>query len=121
MRGGLRMRSAWTETEPDTPEFVFVVSNKGIALLAAVDAGLLTLTEEGIDTEKFEKFWTEYQTKLDQQQRKQVEYFSGMLQQQREQSAKNGTENCRINLRTAISAFIGFLLGACIVNFLRLL
>ena len=115
------MRSAWTETEPETPQPAFVVSNKGIALLAAVDAGLLTLTEEGIDTEKFEKFWTEYQTQLDQQQRKQVEYFSGMLQQQRKQSAKNGTENCRINLRTAISAFIGFLLGACIVNFLHLL
>ena len=45
-----------------TPE-VFA-NEKGCALLAAIDAGLIPETEAGYDTAKFEKFWTLYITNL---------------------------------------------------------
>ena len=37
-----------------------VITEKGYALMAAIDAGLLEETEDGWNTEKFEKFWTQF-------------------------------------------------------------
>ena len=37
-----------------------VITEKGYALMAAIDAGLLEETEDGWNTEKFEKFWAQF-------------------------------------------------------------
>ena len=37
-----------------------VITEKGYALMAAIDAGLLEETEDGWNTEKFEKCWAQF-------------------------------------------------------------
>ena len=37
-----------------------VITEKGYALMAAIDAGLLEETEDGWNNEKFEKFWAQF-------------------------------------------------------------
>ena len=37
-----------------------VITEKGYALMAAIDAGLLEETEDGWNTEKFEKIWAQF-------------------------------------------------------------
>ena len=38
-----------------------VITNKGKAFLAAVEAGLIVETEDGLDISKFERFWELYE------------------------------------------------------------
>lgn len=41
------------------------ITPKGIALLAAIDAGMLDETEEGWDDSKFEVFWADYSARIE--------------------------------------------------------
>ena len=47
----------------ETPVFA---NEKGCALLAAIDAGIIPETESGYDTARFDKFWSLYLRNLAQ-------------------------------------------------------
>lgn len=99
----------------------YTVSEKGIALLAAIESGLLPMTEEGADDVLFNRFWDIYQKRLQREGGKKRDDLTRMLQQKCEQCAYNRAEYRTKNLRTAISAFLGYLLGAGVILALRLL
>ena len=98
------------------------VSDKGIALLAAIDAGLLPpQTEEGRDTSGFEKFWGIYSEKSLAYQ--EIKYLSGicrdvikMLDDERQCRAKD----CRNYLIAQSLTFLCLLLGTVIAGLLQL-
>ncbi len=98
------------------------VSDKGIALLAAIDAGLLPpQTEEGRDISGFEKFWEIYSVKSRASQEiKQLTDICcdviKMFNDERQRRAKD----CRNYLIAQGLTFLCMTLGAVITALLKL-
>lgn len=98
------------------------VSDKGIALLAAIDAGLLPpQTEEGRDISGFEKFWEIYSVKSRASQEiKQLTDICcdviKMFSDERQRRAKD----CRNYLIAQSLTFLCMTLGAVITALLKL-
>lgn len=102
----------------------YFATDKGCALLAAIDAGLIPKTEGGRDVETFEKFWEIYSESSLRNIEKQMEYTNEnarklieMLNAEREQRADDRNYYVTAQRRTLFSAYFGFLFGG-ILTFL---
>lgn len=100
------------------------ITDKGAAVLAAIDAGLIPKTEGGHDIEAFEKFWELYSESSLRTMEQQLEYTNKnarklieMLNAEREQRADDRDYYVTSQRRTLFSAYFGFLLGG-ILTFL---
>lgn len=106
----------------DNEKTTVTVSDKGIALLAAIDAGLLPpQTEEGRDISGFEKFWEIYSVKSRAYQK--IDQLTDiccdvikMFNDERQRRAKD----CRNYLISQGLTFLGMALGAVIAALLKL-
>lgn len=73
------------------------VTDKGIALLAAIEAGLIPKTEDKYDTEPFEKFWEIYSEKS-------LRNFEKRLEQANETTKKPQAEGLEIKDEISIDS-----------------
>lgn len=109
-------------------ESVPFVTDKGTALLAAIDAGLLPETEDGHDTGAFEKFWDIYSEKSLRTIEKRLDAANKntrnlleMLDKERNQRADDRNYYLASQRRMLFAAFFGFVFGGiltCLLHFL---
>lgn len=60
----------------------FTITPKGIAVLAAIDAGLCPEVDGGYDTEAFEKFWQQYDLSLRKKFNYEINDINNMFKKQ---------------------------------------
>ena len=89
-----------------------MISEKGIAVLAAIEAGLVHPTGNGHATDNFEQFWSLYQESLAKHRLKEVNYLCDVLQQERYDRAGDRTYYRKKYLLSAVKFTIGFILGS---------
>lgn len=104
------------------------VTDKGTALLMAIDAGLLPETEKGHDTGAFEKFWEIYSEKslrtfenrLDAANKNAHDLLK-MLDKERNQRADDRNYYLASQRRMLFAAFFGFVFGGILTYLLHFL
>ena len=79
---------------------------KAIALLSALNAGMIPEVEEGYDDAQFQAFWNDFEARLTKQGLKIVEDPGPMLDQQRKQRAEEHIKY----LKLVLCALFGSLL-----------
>lgn len=94
------------------------VTDKGVALLAAIEAGLVPQAEDGYDIEPFEKFWEIYSEKslrnfesCLKQAHETTNDLIKMLNDEREQRARDRADDRIAQGRLLLAAFGGMIFG----------
>lgn len=94
------------------------VTDKGLALLAAVKSGLIPETDDGYDVATFEKFWANYVERSSQffgqrldQEQQTVRHLTKMLEDERQQRANDRADDRIAQRRILIAAFGGMIFG----------
>lgn len=100
------------------------ITDKGAAVLAAIDAGLIPETEGGYDIGAFEKFWELYSEKSLRTMEQQLEYANKnarklieMLNAERDQRADDRADYRVASRRDFFAMIFGFWFGG-ILTFL---
>ena len=88
------------------------ISDKGIAALAAIESELISETEDGSDTCKFEKFWSLYHEELSKHRLQQINELVKMLNHEREGRAGDCAYYRRKYRNISICSLIGAFLGS---------
>lgn len=97
------------------------ISDKGIALLAAIDCDLIPKTETDFDTENFERFWSLYHENLAKHRAYQLNDLAKVLEQERQDRANDCTYYRRKYRNLMISSSVGFMLGYILTKLFLLL
>lgn len=90
---------------------------KAIALLSALNAGMIPEVEEGYDDAQFQAFWNNFEARLTEQGLKIVKDPGPMLNQQRKQRAEEYIKY----LKLVLCAFFGSLLTSLLSYLFSLL
>lgn len=88
-----------------------LISEKGIAVLSAIDVGLCPKTEEGYETDIFEKFWEKFMDGLVEQRTNGRKDFGNLGDKITGKSTNNRDKNLKIPVTSFVFALIGFLIG----------
>ena len=97
------------------------ISDKGIALLAAIDCDLIPKTETGFDTENFERFWSLYHENLAKHRAYQLNDLAKVLEQERQDRANDRNYYRSVYRNRLISALVGLLLGSFLTELFLML
>ena len=97
------------------------ISDKGLAILAAVDCGLIPKTETGVDTSQFEMFWSLYQENLAKHRLYQLDNLAKMLNQERQERAGDRAYYRSKYRNLMIGSYIGALLGVILTKLLQMI
>lgn len=91
------------------------ITTKGIALLAAIEAGICPKVDEGYNTDAFELFWSKFETELAKKRENGSHNAQNMLNNQAEDERYHRYKHrCQRNLifKLLLSFFLGLLLMA---------
>ena len=88
------------------------ISDKGIAVLAAIESGLISKTADGADTCKFEKFWSLYHEGLSKHRLQQINELTKMLNYERKGRACDCAYYRRKYRNISICSLVGAFLGS---------
>lgn len=103
----------------ENPANSLAVTDKGAALLAAIEAGLIPETDDGHDIEAFEEFWEIYSEKSLRNFEKRLDHANEaiknlikMLNDEREQRANDRADHRITQGRFFLATLVGMLLGS---------
>lgn len=102
-------------------EMLYTVSDKGLALIAARESGLLDAMDDDEAETSFDVFWGCYENLMSQKGRKGLDDAIEMLQQEREERTKSRADYRRGYLHGVIPSVVGYLCGAILTALLHLL
>ena len=97
------------------------ISDKGIAILAAIESELISKSEDGTDTRQFEKFWSLYQEKLSKQRLYRINELAKMLNYERKGRAGDCAYYRRKYRNIALCSLVGAFLGSLLTIFFQAL
>ena len=97
------------------------LSDKDIALLAAINAGLCLECKDGTENPKFQEFWSNFQTDLAEKRTYELHNVLEMLNQERQKRANDRAEYRRYYLNLTISLVLGLFFGVFLTEALMFL
>lgn len=97
------------------------VSDKGCAVLAAIDSGLISETETGANTSQFETFWSLYQENLAKHRLYQLNDLAKVLDKERQERAGDRAYYRSKYRDLMIGSYIGALLGVILTKLFQML
>lgn len=97
------------------------VSDKGLAVLAAIDSGLIPKTETGADISQFETFWSLYQENLAKHRLYQLNDLAKVLDKERQERAGDRAYYRSKYRNLVIGSYIGALLGVILTKLFQML
>ena len=97
------------------------ISDKGIAVRAAIECGLIPKAEKGFDTSQFEKFWSLYHEDLAKHRSYQINDLAKVLNKERQDRASDCAYYRSKYRCITISSLVGAFLGSILTVLFQLL